>query len=667
MGHCLTAISVATSVGALFGLGTLFMAGAGVLVGAATDMLLGRHVRRRWAVIIILTNVWAVVATVMGLEFMWRTGPLMFALGSVHIASGIGWWRVRRPRTFGTHIAAFGLVLSGIHILNFPFLANVTWTVPWGFAAATVLVVLIGYGVVIEALETALQSSEQAKVQNERFFELAAVGAFRSSLAGAFTQVNPRLVDILGYASREELYALRIPGDLYMDPSQRSRLQEEHTDAGVAEGVALTWKRKDGSPVYLKLHGRIVFDDDGKPDHYEGFIVDVSEARELQEQLVRAQRMEAVGQLAGGVAHDFNNLLTVVLASAALIQREPGKDEMVLALADDIAAAAERGASLTTQLLTFAHKQPMKTTVVDFGEVVEATVHLLRRTIPASISIVIDEMQEHPVLADRGQLQQVIMNLIINARNAMPSGGELRLSIEQRRLSWAERAENKRTDDDRDFAILTVADTGVGMSEEVMGRVFEPFFTTREVGAGSGLGLSLVFGIVTRMEGFVAVDSEPGEGTAFQVFWPVAEAQVETVAHRKAGPLRTIAGLCLLVEDEDAVRQAVCRMLEDIGLSVVQATDGNEALETLAALEQLDLLVSDLMMPGTSGVEVAKVARKKFPSMPIVCMSGYAEGDGGNEDCQEVADALLCKPFRPEELEQVICRVFDAGRASRAK
>jgi two-component system cell cycle sensor histidine kinase/response regulator CckA len=373
-----------------------------------------------------------------------------------------------------------------------------------------------------------------------------------------------------------------------------------------------------------------------------GVYQDITDRKRLEEQLRQSQKMEAVGQLAGGIAHDFNNLLTVILGNAELLRHLPAGSSEATPLAEDIHAAADRAATLTRQLLTFSRRHPSRPEIVDLNEVVAALGGLLGRLLGARVAVQ-TELSPTPVrvLADRGHLEQVVMNLAVNARDAMPEGGTLTIATE-------ERGETAR---------LTVADTGIGMTEEVKARIFEPFFTTKAPDRGTGLGLAVVHGVVEQSRGRILVDSAPGKGTTFCIDLPACPHGPITplparTAHLPRGWGAGHGGMVLLVEDEDAVRKLARYVLEDHGYTVIEAVDAETALALLSGDPQLDLLVTDLVMPGMSGRDLALRVRATNPQIGVVFMSGYAPD---TNRLAEIPDShFLPKPFTPTELIRAV-------------
>jgi len=376
----------------------------------------------------------------------------------------------------------------------------------------------------------------------------------------------------------------------------------------------------------------------------------------LQEQLLQAQKMEAVGRLAGGVAHDFNNLLTVITGYAAMLREaSPGAAEV-----DEIEKAVERAATLTHQLLAFSRKQVLQTRIVDPNTVIAGMEQLLRRLIGEDILLLtILGNTVGNIKADPHQIEQVIMNLAVNARDAMPSGG--RLIIESKGIHLDSERHGLRPGD---YALITVTDTGHGMDSATQSRIFEPFFTTKEMGKGTGLGLSTVFGIVRQSSGLVTVESAPGAGSTFRVYLPAHTGEVEKPRAPETAALRNRrTGTVLLVEDETPLRRLVAKVLSTAGYKVLQSVNGQEAMTLAARNPSIDLLLTDVVMPGISGPDLVSRLRTSRPDLLVLFMSGYDRELIDLETLQR-STSFLPKPFTPRKLLAEVSRLIGADHRS---
>jgi PAS domain S-box-containing protein len=390
--------------------------------------------------------------------------------------------------------------------------------------------------------------------------EHAPVGIYRSSPEGRFLAVNAALVRLLGYGSADEVLRLAMSRDVYADPAERQRLldRDTYTDREYDE-VEATWKRKDGHLLTVQLSVRAVRNAARQVEYYETFVRDVTEQRRLQTQLVQSQKMEAVGRLAGGIAHDFNNLLTVITTSCDLLLEDLSPNDPKREDVDQVRQAADGAAGLTRQLLAFSRQQVLAPRVVNLGDVVYGVEKMLRRVIGEDVDLVtVLDRDSGSVKADVGQLEQVLMNLAVNARDAMPTGGKLTIETKNVEHDPDYAREQDAAAGVSRFVMLAVSDTGTGMDEATKAKIFEPFFTTKEVGKGTGLGLATVYGIVKQSGGFIWVYSEPGLGTTFKIYLPQVDAVTEGAAAGAPAIILRGTETVLLVEDAAAVR-AVAR------------------------------------------------------------------------------------------------------------
>jgi signal transduction histidine kinase/CheY-like chemotaxis protein len=388
---------------------------------------------------------------------------------------------------------------------------------------------------------------------------------------------------------------------------------------------------------------------------------DITEQKHLESQLRQAQKMEAIGQLAGGVAHDFNNLLSVIFGHSELLEMRLPASEPLRDSVAQIGQAAERAAALTRQLLAFSRQQVLEPKVLDLNALVAAAEHLLCRLIGEDVRLV-TKLQPHlgPVRADPGQLDQVLLNLAVNARDAMPHGGTLTFETRNLELHPAYAAIQPGLRPGR-YVLLAVTDTGCGMTPEVQARIFEPFFTTKGVGKGTGLGLAVVHGIVQQSGGHLEVYSLPGVGTTFKLYLPAVE--VPPAAALADGPSPPPAGrgeTVLLVEDEDAVRAVSVLLLESLGYRVLEAANAEEALRLVGAGRQkLDLLMTDVVMPGRNGRELAEALRRENPGLKVLFQSGYTGEAVAGHGIVEAEMAFLQKPFTLDALAKRVRAVLD--------
>ncbi len=468
------------------------------------------------------------------------------------------------------------------------------------------------------------------------------------------TYVSPQIEQLLGHPADQFVgWQDFLPRALH--PDDRDRVLGELAALDDAASFESEYRvlARDGSVVWVINQMVPVHDDAGERIGYRGFLVDVSRRKQLEEQLQRSQRLDTIGQLAGGVAHDFNNLLTAISGySGFALERIGDENDKLRNDILQIQRAAERAATLTQHLLAFSRRQVLQPTTLDLNEVVDNVHALLARLIGEHIELVsVLGGRELYVRADRGRLEQVLVNLAVNSRDAMANGGTLTIECGDVAID-ADHAIAKWGAEPGRYASVSVRDTGSGMDAETLAHVFEPFFTTKDVGAGTGLGLATVFGIVKQSGGWITLDSEIGEGTTATVYLPYAESPVEEQSTTRPTTSRA-AGTILLVEDEAIVRDLVAKMLEENGYEVVDAPDPLAAVE-LARERAYDLLLTDVVMPKLNGRQLAEQIRERLPDLHVVYMSGYtpeAVLDGGRLDRGEF---FLQKPFTVADLTTLV-------------
>jgi signal transduction histidine kinase/ActR/RegA family two-component response regulator len=382
---------------------------------------------------------------------------------------------------------------------------------------------------------------------------------------------------------------------------------------------------------------------------------EIARREEVERELVHSQKMEAVGRLAGGVAHDFNNLLTVILGYGEILREQLQGNPEALESADEILRAGQRAAALTGQLLAFSRRQNAVPRVVDLNQVVEQMEKMLRRVIGEDIELVIQTMPElGAIVADPSHLDQVIMNLAVNSRDAMPDGGKLILETANVSLG-AEYVGKHLNLQPGPYVMLAVSDTGSGMDQATQARIFEPFFTTKGQGKGTGLGLSIVYGIVKQAGGEILVYSEPGQGTVFKIYFPAADQVSEQSADIRPAHRERGTGTILLVEDEDQVRNLTSSILSRHGYRVLTAASGAEALQIARDLtEPIHLLLTDVVMPGMNGPILAQEVRGLRPEIPVLYMSGYTDASITGEDVFAGDVAYIEKPFTSAALQEKV-------------
>jgi PAS domain S-box-containing protein len=508
---------------------------------------------------------------------------------------------------------------------------------------------------VVEQFNDTLMSQRRAeaaeRTARERYqaiFDNAVFGLYVSTLDGRFLQVNPALAAMLGYASREALLEAG-PLALYPSAQIREELIERAVGHGSIENWEVDWLRADGDPIAVRLNGRRL-DGPGGGASFEMIVQDITDEKRTESELRQTQKMEAIGKLAGGIAHDFNNLLTVIGGNLELIDDDLPAEHPMKGDIEQIREAASRASTLTGQLLAFARRDPRGARPISVNRLLLEMERMLVRLIGEDVEL---ETRLAPVPAvisiDPGELEQILMNLVLNARDALPKGGCV--IVETRMAPLGSGGATGRPGEDG--VLLSVRDTGVGMDPETTKRVFEPFYTTKPMGEGTGLGLSTVYGIVQRASGHIEIESEPEIGTTVQIWFPLASGEVE-VEPRPVVEARVIVGgdeRILVVEDEELVRVFVRRALTEAGYQIVVASDGREALEVLEGLDTpVDLVLTDVVMPRMSGTELAQRLLTISPDTPVLFMSGYVQNQSMNTQFGDNPEILLRKPFTTAEL-----------------
>ena len=496
--------------------------------------------------------------------------------------------------------------------------------------------------------EAALRVSEASY---SALVEQAPVGIYRSTPAGRFVSANAALARILGYATPQELLALDMARDVYADADERRRLVEQDTYTNqVYEELEATWKKKDGTRIRVQLSVRASRTPDGHVEFYEAFVRDITNQRQLEAQLAQAQKMEAIGRLAGGVAHDFNNLLTVILSYSELLLEDLPAGSADRDDVTQIRKAAQGASELTRQLLAFSRQQILQPKVIDLNASVSGIERLLARVLREDIKLRCTLAPDAGTIrVDPGQLEQVIMNLAVDARDAMPGGGLLTIETANVDLDKAYLQAHPMAKPGP-YVMLAVTDNGMGMDAATQARIFEPFFTTKDVGKGTGLGLATVQGIVQQSGGFIWVYSEPDHGTVFKIYLPRVDEPASRADDVPAADVRGTETV-LVVEDVTAVRAVTREMLSRYGYNVLEAADGTTALQLAAAYEApIHLLLTDVVMPDINGRDLAHRFESTRPEMKVLFMSGYTDDAVVRHGILQKGIAYLQKPFTPGSL-----------------
>jgi two-component system, cell cycle sensor histidine kinase and response regulator CckA len=524
----------------------------------------------------------------------------------------------------------------------------------------------------LESLETlrdeharAQEALRVAEERNRDLVEHSVYGIFRVDADGAFLDGNPAVLRILGCGSAEDLLSLNLARDIFRFPEQYVQLTNTSRERGQVHGAEVEWRRRDGGFVTVRLNVRQL-SATGTTRGLEVIAEDVTELRAMERQLRQAQKFEAIGQLAGGIAHDFNNVIGAILGWAELGCEQNRDNAQVAERFTRIRTQAERAAALTRELLAFARRQVLQPRAVDLNTVASGLVNFLDKVIGRDIEFKFLSTQLDPVKADPTQVEQVLMNLCVNARDAMPHGGRLVIETEMVELDDSYCRFYPYVAPGR-YAVISVSDTGVGMDAETRERIFEPFFTTKERGKGTGMGLATAYGIVKQHAGFIHVYSEPEHGSLFRVYLPALESTTAEKGAEKA-PAPTAGGTrgtetILVAEDHESIREMARQTLVSFGYRVLSACDGQEALK-LCSHETPALAILDVIMPKLGGPATAASLLKMVPDLPLVFTSGYSA------DARDLPPAVgkahyLQKPYSPTTLGRMVRDILDHHHAEK--
>ena len=518
---------------------------------------------------------------------------------------------------------------------------------------------LFGYLVVLRDIseyrytQLALAESEQ---QFKSLSENAPIVICTMDPQGVFTYVNPEWGNVLGHPRENVVgrhyseFVMPYNLDDYTEAFRKVR-----DDMEILSGFRIKLLHADGSRRFFSISASPNVDAEGKVANIICLLKDLTGERELQAQLFQSQKMEAIGTLAGGVAHDFNNLLMGIQANISLVRMDIGQDSRCAERLDRIEHQIQTGASLTHQLLGYARKGKYRPTLLCLNQLIQETMSAFART-RKQLTIHFDLLQNLPrVHADRGQMELVLLNLLINASDAMPDGGTLTVVTDMKTLSPAIKQPIELAPGD--YVHLRIADTGTGMDEQTLERIFEPFFTTKEMGRGTGLGLASVYGVVKNHKGAITVSSKPGEGTTFHLYFQAAADACHIPAHPQQ--LHSGKGGILLVDDEPELLQAGTALIENLGYCVTATDNGPDALSHLSQNpDSFDLVILDMIMPGMGGRELYGHIRRLFPKIPILLSTGFSDAAGTTEMLSHRCSDMICKPYTAEALSQKINKMM---------
>lgn len=508
-------------------------------------------------------------------------------------------------------------------------------------------------------VEKALRESEK---KYRTLFEESKDAVYISTPEGKLLDINTAGVELYGYSSKEELLKVDVAKDLYLNPEDREKFIQLMQEQGFVKDFEVTERRKDGKKLILLITGTTVRNGEGNIIAYRGILRDITNQRNLEEQLLQAQKMEAIGQLTGGIAHDFNNLLTVIRGYSQLSITKLKEDDPLRVNIERIENAAEKASVLINQLLAFGRRQVMEMKIIDLNAMLKDLETMLHRLISEDIELIMTLSKDLGMAkADPGQIEQVIFNLVVNSKDAMPCGGKL--TIETTNIKLDETYTRFHLGiSPGDYVMISVSDNGIGMTPEVKERIFEPFFTTKEKGKGTGLGLSTVYGIVKQSGGHIWVYSEPGHGTTFKIYLPRVDEPLE-IYEKKSFNKEIPSGneTILVVEDDSAIRELISIILKMKGYGVLEASYYSDALAICEKhLDHIHLLLTDIIMPEMSGLELADRITSSCSEIKVLYMSGYTNDAIIHHGVLEKGMSFIQKPFTPEALLRKVREVLDA-------
>ena len=506
--------------------------------------------------------------------------------------------------------------------------------------------------------ERALQLSEQSY---RSLIEGAPYGICRSTVSGQLLQVNRAMAEMLRYESEPELLLQSLRTEIFNQPINYDEFLAQLRDRGSYQGFECTWRCQDRKTILVRLGGWSVLDETGEISYLEVFAENVTERKQLENQLRQAQKLQAIGQLAGGVAHDFNNLLTVVEGQVEMMLSEVPLSGGLRHRLEAVEKAAHLASTLTRRLLAFSRLQVLQSKVLDLNVVIAGMSQMLARLIGENIEMTfLPGADLGRVKADPSQIEQVLMNLVVNARDAMPEGGRLTIETHNAHLdaTYPQQAIVERGD----YVLLVVSDTGRGMDGETQARIFEPFFSTKQPGQGTGLGLSMVYGVVKQSGGYIWVYSEPAKGATFKIYLPrVTDCVDETATVVSVSSPRGKETI-LFAEDEESVREIVSSFLESKGYQVLTAADGVAARQIAESHKgEIDLLLTDVVMPKKGGHELAEDLRRTLPHLKVLFISGYTGDFVVRNAIVESGAAFVQKPFSMQSLAKKVREVIDGS------
>jgi two-component system, cell cycle sensor histidine kinase and response regulator CckA len=511
-----------------------------------------------------------------------------------------------------------------------------------------------------EAERRAVKALRDSEARYRGLVENATYGIYWVTLAGELLDANPALVQMLGYSNVEEFLGLRNSSHLFRDLVARQKLLERYLAEGHIDAV-VEWKQKDGKLISVRLNGRRARDSVKNSDCLEVIVENITERVGLEKQLAQAQKFEAIGQLAGGITHDFNNMIGAIIGWADLGMEETESSSRLHRHFQKMRQQADRAAALTRQLLAFARRKILEPRNIDLNQTSTETLSLLEKVIGSNIAVKRNFSRDLAVVcADPSQVEQILMNLCINARDAMPNGGSLIIETRNATIDDGYCASHPFAHPG-EYAMLAVTDSGTGMDAATLDRIFEPFFTTKGHGKGTGLGLATVYGIVRQHGGFIHVYSEVNVGTTFHVYLPVSAQPVKSAERPvDSKPVQGGKEVILIAEDHEGLREIARESLSNLGYRIILATDGEQAVtEFLAHRNEIDLLLMDVVLPKLAGPEAYARIRESGADVPVIFATGYSADIALLERARSQSLPMLQKPYSPRDLARKVRDTLD--------
>lgn len=508
-------------------------------------------------------------------------------------------------------------------------------------------------------IEVALRESEK---KYRKIFEGSRDVIFVFDADSRLLDINPSAYELLGY-TLEELATLDITHDIYVNPHARENFHRMLFTDGFVKDLQVELKRKDGETVVVHLSASVTKNEEGTIIGYMGTIHDMTEHKKLEQQLLHAQKMESIGLLAGGIAHDFNNLLTAIAGYGETIRENIDRENPILrSSVDQVLLAAERARELTQNLLAVSRKQIINPKPLLINTIISDLDSFISRIIGEDIELATKACKRKlPVIADKGQIEQVLINLAANARDAMPAGGRLTITAGHSMIN-RNKKELIGIESPGEYAVISIADTGVGMDDQIRQKIFEPFFTTKEIGKGTGLGLSISYGIIKQHNGAITVESAPGAGTIFTIYLPLVHIDIKESPSQEETPVRPGTESLLIAEDEAIVKHFLQGILQRAGYHVITADDGEDAVSRFKEHEQaISLVISDVVMPKKNGREIYDEIKSLQPDVKFIFISGYTADIILKKGVLEEGVDFIRKPFSKNEILRKVRDVLDQG------